>query len=582
MYFSASYERNALSKTDNVFLSFRYDLPFARTGFTSSYSNNRFSFSENAQGSLAFGAGNGAVKSGYNSALGKGGILFYPFLDLNQNGKRDKDEQMVLLSYVKVNGGKAEISKKDSIVRVSDLNSFINYDITFFDDDLDNISWRFKYKTFKVLVDPNQYKHVDVPILSVGEVSGMVVLNKENTSKGQGRITIQIFNKKGKKVVETLSERDGYYSYLGLNPGEYDIRVDEKQLKKLGYQALPLTHNVTIKVLVDGDIIDGLDFILNTKTTEIKKEIQLKTVSVDTLSQKAELDESFYSVRIGVFKNKLTSKQLSKFPSTFYEVLPNGKFRYYTGKYNSLKKAVNIKNGLMLKGIKGVFVVPFKNGEIANKEMYNQKHISETNVIDFLEKISTIEGEFFSVQIGVFRKQVSLKQLLNLSPIFYEVLSDSTTKYIAGKYDLLKEAKIARNRIMTKGITDAYVVAYKDGKEIKVAVLNNSKKLSEIVTGEIYGLVTVKDAKTTFESDTLLLNLWNKNGKKIAETFTNSEGGFSFLGLKPGVYTIRLDGGLLKKNNQKSIPQSQKVVIKPAVNGSIIKGMDFVIIKIKD
>ena len=265
MYFSASYERNSASKTNNLFLNFRYDLPFARAGFTSSYSNNRLNFSENAQGSIALGLGDGSVKPGYNSALGKGGILFYPFLDLNQNKKRDKGEQMVLLNNVKVNGGKADISKKDSIVRVSDLNSFINYNITFSDDDLDNVSWRFKYKTYQVLVDPNQYKRVDVPILSLGEISGMVYLNKENISKGQGRITILVIDKNGNKVAETLSERDGYYNYLGLNLGEYTIRIDEKQLQKLGYQASPSTHNITIKAFVDGAIIDGLDFTIQSK-----------------------------------------------------------------------------------------------------------------------------------------------------------------------------------------------------------------------------------------------------------------------------------------------------------------------------
>ena len=265
MYFAASYERNSISKTNNFFLNFRYDLSFARAGFTASYSNNRVNFSENAQGSIALGLGDGSVKPGYNSALGKGGILFYPFLDLNQNGKRDKGEQMVLLNNVKVNGGKADISKKDSIVRVSDLNSFINYNITFSDDDLDNVSWRFKYKTYQVLVDPNQYKRVDVSILSVGEINGMVYLNKENISTGQGRITIQIIDKEGNKVAETLSERDGYYSYLGLNPGEYTVRIDEKQLQKLGYQASPSAHKITIKALVDGAIIDELDFTIQFK-----------------------------------------------------------------------------------------------------------------------------------------------------------------------------------------------------------------------------------------------------------------------------------------------------------------------------
>ncbi|MCD4679370.1 MAG: hypothetical protein K8S00_03180 [Bacteroidales bacterium] len=260
--FSVSYERNIAFKVDIVSVNFRYDLPFARTGVSANYINSRIILSESARGSLMFGGDNGVIKTGNNSALSKGGILLYPFLDLNQNDSFDKGEQMVLLSNVRVSGGRAIISEKDSIVRVSDLNAFVDYNVEFSNYDLENIGWRFKNKTYQILVDPNQYKRVDVPIISVGEVSGMVYMNNNNNLNGIGRVTIQIWDKKGDKVAETLSERDGYYSYLGLKPGDYIIRVDEEQLANLNYQSAPLVKNISVKVSVDGDIVEGVDFIL--------------------------------------------------------------------------------------------------------------------------------------------------------------------------------------------------------------------------------------------------------------------------------------------------------------------------------
>ena len=248
-------------KTDNVFISFRYDLLFARVGVSASYTNHNYSFSESAQGSLAFG-GDKTVKAGYNSSLGKGGILFYPFLDLNQNGVFDKGEQMIMLSKVRVSGGRAIISEKDSIVRVSDLNAFVDYTVEFSNTDLENISWRFKHKTYQVLVDPNQYKKVYVPVVSVGEVSGMVYFENENNRKGLGRITVQIFNQQGAKVAETLSEQDGYFNYLGLKPGNYTLRIDQEQLDKLEYLSAPVQQNMVIKASVDGDIVDGVEFVI--------------------------------------------------------------------------------------------------------------------------------------------------------------------------------------------------------------------------------------------------------------------------------------------------------------------------------
>jgi hypothetical protein len=47
----------------------------------------------------------------------------------------------------------------------------------------------------------NQYKKVEVPIVVVGEVNGMVYLNTEGKLK-LGRMTIQIFDKLGVKVVK--------------------------------------------------------------------------------------------------------------------------------------------------------------------------------------------------------------------------------------------------------------------------------------------------------------------------------------------------------------------------------------------
>jgi hypothetical protein len=258
-----SFQRDFLSKSSTLSLNASYALPFSNFGFNSSYSENRLIFGENAQGSIAFGAGDAPLKLGSNSAIGKGGVLLYPYLDLNANGKFDSGEKKVFLPYAKVIGAKAVISKKDSIVRVFDLSAFTNYKVEFSNTDLSNIAWRFKHKTYKILVDPNQYKRVFVPVIPVGEIVGMVYLRKGKSLHGQDRITIEIIDEKGNKIAKSLSEYDGYFTYLGLKPGKYTVRVDEKQLKRLNFKALPSAHQITVKVTEYGDVIEGLDFTLS-------------------------------------------------------------------------------------------------------------------------------------------------------------------------------------------------------------------------------------------------------------------------------------------------------------------------------
>lgn len=266
-YFTASYERNILYNDNFVSLNFKYDLSFAKTNISASHSNNLIYTSESAQGSLAFGSGNNYVHVSNNISVGKGGISLYPFLDLNQNGIFDKGEHMVKLSSVKIMGSKAIFSEKDSIVRIPDLIPFTKYILELDDNDLENISWRFKNKTYEVLIDPNQFKRIDIPVITVGEFSGMVYMNQDNTMNGIGRINVKFYKKNSTEVVaETLSESDGYFDYIGFSPGEYVASFDSVQLSNLNLTIVPQQIEFKINQLEDGDVVRGVDFALNNRT----------------------------------------------------------------------------------------------------------------------------------------------------------------------------------------------------------------------------------------------------------------------------------------------------------------------------
>jgi len=266
---SISYRRDVLANDNTLNVNFKFDLNFARVILASTYSNGQLYSSENVQGSLAFGTGKNKTHVSNNSSIGKGGLSLYPFLDLNRNGIFDLDEPMVKLNAVKIFGANAIFSKKDSIVRIPDLNAFTYYTLEFDNNSLNNIGWRFKHNLYKILIDPNQFKRVNIPIVSVGEINGMAYFNSNNALKGIGRIIINIFNKNtNKEVTETLSESDGYINYLGLEPGEYIARIDSTQLNKLGMVSSPKQIAFKISGSLDGDIVDSIDFTLSLEDKE--------------------------------------------------------------------------------------------------------------------------------------------------------------------------------------------------------------------------------------------------------------------------------------------------------------------------
>jgi len=578
--FTISYERN-ISLNDHVFsIGFRYNLSFARANVTAMHSKNMYSISENAQGSIMFGSGNRRVLTSENSSVGKGGISIYPFLDLNNNGIFDQGEKMVKISSVKAYGAQVIYSKKDSIIRMQNLNPFISYVIEFNNNDLDNIAWRFKNKIYSIFVDPNQYRRVDVPIVCVGEAIGMVYKNNNNLLKGIGRITVEFYKKDSDElIVKTLSESDGYINYLGFAPGEYVARIDSLQLNKLDFVSEPSQINFTIKALEEGDIVDGLEFVLKSKEKrsedssvyenningskkeEVFEKIEIindtalnlppakDSIEATTLPEKKNVRDSvsknnsanktktnsnintsfgkisdinglFYSVQIGVYKNYVTAKQLTNLTPIFYETLPNGNNRYFSGKYNSEEEAEKAKNVIIAKGVKDAFVVTISKGvrlaattsqpdktefsKIVNKPVFNlqptkdslevndsiiennsaNKTKTNSNINTSFGKISDINGLFYSVQIGVYKKYVTAKQLKNLSPIFYETLSNGNNRYFSGKYNSAAEAEKAKKGIIAKGIKDAFVVTISKGVKLAATTLQPDKSVINVLFEE--------------------------------------------------------------------------------------------------
>jgi len=261
-FLNLSYEQNFLSNIKSLQLGFRYNFSFAATGMTARQTNAVTYFVESASGSLLFDRKSRYIGASRVPGVGRGGIAILPYLDMNCNGKRDPDEPKAMGLNVRINGGKVVISEKDTIIRIFELEPYTKY-IVFLDrNNFDNISWQIRQQTLKVAIDPNQLKMIEVPIAVVGEASGMIYFYGPRGKAGLGRILLNIFNSDSILVARTLSEEDGYFSYLGLAPGTYTARIDDAQLRKLRMSASPPSLPLTVKKSREGDIIDGLEFTL--------------------------------------------------------------------------------------------------------------------------------------------------------------------------------------------------------------------------------------------------------------------------------------------------------------------------------
>ena len=188
--------------------------------------------------------------------------MLVPFLDLNGNGKRDKREPKVAGLKLRTNGGRIEVSKKDTSVRILDMEANTSYFIELDGNSFEHIGWQLRKKSLQVIIDPNHLKTIDIPVAILSEVTGTVYLDDKNGSRGQGRVMVVIKRPDGTVAGQTLTESDGFFSYLGLTPGKYNVTIDDAQLLKLRMKATPAAVPITISNNREGDIIDNIDITL--------------------------------------------------------------------------------------------------------------------------------------------------------------------------------------------------------------------------------------------------------------------------------------------------------------------------------
>jgi len=315
-FLNLSYEQNFKNDLKLAEIGLRYDFSFAQAGASVRQTNNRTNLIQYARGSLIndrqtkyFGADN-------RLNVGRGGISIIPYIDLNDNRKRDPGEPKAPGLNLHSSAGRIVKSDKDTTIRIFGLEPYTNCFIDLDPNSFDNLAWRLPKQTYNIAVDPDILKLVEVPVSIAGEATGYVTLSREGKESGLGRIIVNFIRPDLSYAGRTLTERDGYYSFFGLRPGNYIVQPDTAQLTKLGFISDPLTRSFSINESIEGDLAEGLDFIIKPQfpdTSRIKRaEAEKPVVAKDTSGLIIhEITEMVYTItqdswaiQIGAFKNR--------------------------------------------------------------------------------------------------------------------------------------------------------------------------------------------------------------------------------------------------------------------------------------
>ncbi|KEO75907.1 hypothetical protein [Anditalea andensis] len=298
-FFNMFYQNNFLFKSSSAGIGFRYDFSFAHVSTHLRHAQNQIMLTTNARGSILYDGTTQHMDFNTQVNLGKGAVTVIPFLDLNNNGKKDRDEPLAKGLRLKVRGGQVQYDKNGEVIRITNLIAYEDYFIELDKNSFDHIAWRVNHEVLKVRVDPNQFKKVEVPIKVMGEASGMV--HDGSAGNGIGRVRMNFYDHQDILIHTSATESDGYFTNMELPAGNYHVMPDSVQLEKLGFIYKGGKTALTITRDPYGDMVDDLDFIL------LKKHDRDKVILTDRQHQSPDIAEDLISLEKKIAKSPIVN-----------------------------------------------------------------------------------------------------------------------------------------------------------------------------------------------------------------------------------------------------------------------------------
>lgn len=244
-----------------------------------------------------------------------------------------------------------------------------------------------------------------------------------------------------------------------------------------------------------------------------------------------------------VFKVQICAVRRHVDPETFSgispvtgEVTTTGLIRYVAGLFVTYEDADAAKNRIRsMGGYNDDFVVAYYNGKritiaeamellkgnnslsktyddvnssaffgSGSTTTYNAQTATNTNTniippanTGLNNPVSNLQGFFYSVQVGVYAHAVTPDHLFNITPLYDETMTNGYYRYISGKFQSIRDAVAAKNDVVAKGITDAFVVAYNNGKQISLIEARDIAKTNTTPVNVVTPVVNNTNNDTT-------------------------------------------------------------------------------------
>lgn len=195
-----------------------------------------------------------------------GSLTARAFLDENADGVMNEDEQA--LEGVSFNSHYE--SDENGMVYIPRLTAFQPREVRVDPDSVLAMGAKPKERAYAVVSHPGVNASLDYPVVPTLEIEGNAYLQQDGEKLEYPGLLLELVNKEGETVREVRTEYDGYYYLADVYPGEYTLRVAEKEVsdKKLLADSYAINTMELRKNGNDIGYVDGYDFLVRRENAE--------------------------------------------------------------------------------------------------------------------------------------------------------------------------------------------------------------------------------------------------------------------------------------------------------------------------
>jgi len=237
---------------------FTFDLDAIRATTQYTGIGNSYNFQQTLNGSIGLDAQSAYFSASNREQVSRAAISVLMFVDSNDNRKYDPGEEKVPARALRLDLSAVFELCKDSILRISQLQSYWRYNAEVVVSALPNPTLAPLATEFSFIADPNRYKRIEIPLYRTGVIEGIVTLRKGGIDTGQGGVRL-ILKGKTRTFEETIRTfNDGAFYASNLLPGKYVLEIDPTQLTFLNATSQPERIEFEVKALAGGDYLENL------------------------------------------------------------------------------------------------------------------------------------------------------------------------------------------------------------------------------------------------------------------------------------------------------------------------------------